>query len=233
MGFYFQDDFFEACMLLPEAAQDKAIASLVKYYFMGEDRPDLKGPTKMPLVAFRDRIDMSRDQSQRAKKPRSRKPKELASDSPDYEIQPIDEVQPEASRCITESEPDDSRMIAETEPLDSRTATEPVDTSDQNKNKSKSKKEINREINRETGASRRFVPPSRDQVCAYIRESGCSTVDPDAFIDHYSSNGWKVGRSSMKDWRATVRNWHRRNLEEARPKEVSVSATLADYASDF
>jgi hypothetical protein len=27
------------------------------------------------------------------------------------------------------------------------------------------------------------------------------------FYDHYESNGWKVGKNSMKDWKAAVRNW--------------------------
>jgi len=38
-------------------------------------------------------------------------------------------------------------------------------------------------------------------------------IDAGAFIDHYESNGWKVGRAQMKDWRAAVRNWCRRNTK--------------------
>ena len=32
-------------------------------------------------------------------------------------------------------------------------------------------------------------------------------MDPDRFVDYYISNGWRVGKNPMKDWRATVRTW--------------------------
>lgn len=40
-------------------------------------------------------------------------------------------------------------------------------------------------------------------------------VDPEAFIAFYESNGWKVGKNSMKDWRAAVRTWEKR--EDRKP----------------
>ena len=58
-------------------------------------------------------------------------------------------------------------------------------------------------------ARTRFVHPSVEEVAEYIREKGYS-VDAEAFIDYYESNGWKVGRQSMKDWKAAVRTWERR-----------------------
>jgi hypothetical protein len=31
------------------------------------------------------------------------------------------------------------------------------------------------------------------------------------FVDHYTSNGWKIGgRAAMVDWRAAFRNWVRK-----------------------
>lgn len=55
---------------------------------------------------------------------------------------------------------------------------------------------------------RRFTPPTRDEVQAYIQENRYS-VDADKFIDFYVSKGWMVGRNKMKDWKAAVRNWAR------------------------
>ncbi|WP_373650583.1 hypothetical protein [Schlesneria sp. DSM 10557] len=52
----------------------------------------------------------------------------------------------------------------------------------------------------------RFVKPTATEVSAYCREIS-STINPQKFVDHYESNGWKVGRNAMKDWRAAVRNW--------------------------
>ena len=52
----------------------------------------------------------------------------------------------------------------------------------------------------------RFSPPTVDEVKAYCIEKGFD-IDPDRFVDYYTSNGWKVGKNPMKDWKAAVRSW--------------------------
>ena len=32
---------------------------------------------------------------------------------------------------------------------------------------------------------------------------------PERFMDYYTANGWRLGKSEMKDWKAVVRNWER------------------------
>lgn len=59
---------------------------------------------------------------------------------------------------------------------------------------------------------KKFTPPTQQQVEDYCFEKGYS-IDAAYFIDYYTSNGWRVGKNSMKDWRATVRNWARREKE--------------------
>jgi len=54
----------------------------------------------------------------------------------------------------------------------------------------------------------RFVKPTLEEITAYCRERK-NKVDPDKFLSYYESNGWKVGRNPMKDWKAAVRNWER------------------------
>lgn len=56
----------------------------------------------------------------------------------------------------------------------------------------------------------RFSAPTVDEVRAYAQEKGYN-VDPEHFVDYYTSNGWRVGRNPMKDWRATVRTWASRD----------------------
>lgn len=51
-----------------------------------------------------------------------------------------------------------------------------------------------------------FSKPTVEEVAAYCRERS-NSVDPQAFVDHYESNGWVVGRTAMKDWKAAVRTW--------------------------
>ena len=60
-----------------------------------------------------------------------------------------------------------------------------------------------------------FVKPTLYDVQIYCAERG-NTIDPQAFIDFYESNGWMVGKNRMKDWKAAVRTWESRNT--ARPK---------------
>ena len=57
-------------------------------------------------------------------------------------------------------------------------------------------------------AASRFTPPTVDEVRAYCQERK-NNVDPERFVDYYTSNGWKVGKNPMKDWKAAVRTWER------------------------
>lgn len=63
-----------------------------------------------------------------------------------------------------------------------------------------------------------FVPPSLSEVKAYCQERN-NGVDPEAFIDFYESKGWKVGNQRMKDWRAAVRTWEKRDNRASPQKE--------------
>lgn len=56
----------------------------------------------------------------------------------------------------------------------------------------------------------KFVKPTKQQVDDYCRELKV-TFDSEKFIDYYESKGWYVGKSPMKDWKATVRNWLRQD----------------------
>jgi len=64
----------------------------------------------------------------------------------------------------------------------------------------------------------RFVPPTETEVSDYCRERG-KGVDPERWYSHYTSNGWRVGRNPMRDWRAAVRTWERNELSRDNPNE--------------
>lgn len=64
----------------------------------------------------------------------------------------------------------------------------------------------------------RFTPPSLDDVSSYIKEKGYN-VDPESFVDFYTSKGWKIGKDTMKDWRAAVRTWARRDNKPKAQKD--------------
>lgn len=66
---------------------------------------------------------------------------------------------------------------------------------------------------RTTRASVNFIPPTIEQVKSYCLQRR-NNVDAEAFVDHYASKGWVVGKVKMKDWQAAVRTWERNNKEQ-------------------
>lgn len=68
----------------------------------------------------------------------------------------------------------------------------------------------NNKTNNKTNKGGRFTPPSVEQVMEYCnhRQNG---INAQNFIDFYQSKGWKVGKSKMKDWKASVRTWETNN----------------------
>ena len=62
----------------------------------------------------------------------------------------------------------------------------------------------------------KFSPPSVEDVKAYCMERG-NKINPEHFIDFYASKGWLVGKTKMKDWRASLRTWERNNSSAQQP----------------
>lgn len=73
-------------------------------------------------------------------------------------------------------------------------------------------------------SKKRFRPPTVEEVEAYCFERN-NKVDAERFVDYYTANGWKVGKNPMKDWKAAVRNWERKD-----PPDNVVSMTKGQQA---
>ena len=58
----------------------------------------------------------------------------------------------------------------------------------------------------------RFKKPSFDEVNNYCLERK-NNIDANAFLDFYQSKNWMVGKNKMKDWKACVRTWERRDVK--------------------
>ena len=63
----------------------------------------------------------------------------------------------------------------------------------------------------------RFVKPTIEEVRAYCAERN-NGVDAQRWYDYYESNGWKVGRNPMKDYKAAIRTWERKDGEKSNAK---------------
>lgn len=68
-------------------------------------------------------------------------------------------------------------------------------------------------IKQEDGSKKRFVRPTIEEIRSYCLERR-NSVDPQKFFDHYESNGWRVGKNSMKSWQAAVRTWEKNDYEQ-------------------
>jgi len=55
-----------------------------------------------------------------------------------------------------------------------------------------------------------FEKPVLGDVVEYCNERK-NNINPISFMSHYESNGWKVGKNLMKDWKAAVRTWEKNN----------------------
>ena len=77
----------------------------------------------------------------------------------------------------------------------------------------------------------RLIPPTLEEVRAYAAQRG-DPLDPEAFMDYYTANGWKVGRNPMKDWKAAVRTWARKEQAHGAGIRSTDPAAATDAAAE-
>jgi hypothetical protein len=59
--------------------------------------------------------------------------------------------------------------------------------------------------------AKKTIPPTLEMVREYCSERK-NNVDPEQFIDAYTSKGWMIGKNRMKDWQAAVRLWEKNSI---------------------
>lgn len=101
--------------------------------------------------------------------------------------------------CITNYEKYQSCNTETGTEISTETGTETIRKRVQNKNEKNEK-------NKSKEESKRFMPPTIFEVKGYMDEIGYKG-NPQKFVDHYTANGWYVGKNKMKDWKAAVRTW--------------------------
>ena len=78
------------------------------------------------------------------------------------------------------------------------------------------KKEIDKEKSVPKALPTKFEKPTKKELKDFALQEHLRTDLIDEFFDYYDSNGWKVGRNPMKNWKASYRNWCRNQYD--RPK---------------
>ena len=84
----------------------------------------------------------------------------------------------------------------------------------------KIEKEIDSSAKSTTTKRKRFEKPTLSEIKQYCIERN-NNVNAEQFYDYYESNGWKVGKNSMKDWKAAVRTWERSEYRKPTVKKNS------------
>jgi hypothetical protein len=79
--------------------------------------------------------------------------------------------------------------------------------------------DINIVLEQKAKKPKRFSKPPVDDVRQYMAELSMNDMSQ-RFVDYYESNGWKVGKNPMKDWKAAVRTWKQQNNDK-QPKQES------------
>lgn len=70
---------------------------------------------------------------------------------------------------------------------------------------------------KETKIQKLFIPPKVEEVAEYCEERQ-NGINAQYFVDYYQSKGWYVGKSKMKDWKASVRTWEQNCKKEEKPQ---------------
>ena len=77
---------------------------------------------------------------------------------------------------------------------------------------------------KETAKTKRFIKPTIEEIEKYCieRKNG---VNATKFFNYYEANGWKVGKNSMKNWKAAVRTWEQNNYDKGGNNHATISAS--------
>jgi DNA-binding Lrp family transcriptional regulator len=78
---------------------------------------------------------------------------------------------------------------------------------------------VKKEIYKEKSALR-FIKPTIEELETYIKEKKYC-IDALKFYSYYESNGWKVGKNKMTNWKAALVTWEKNNKERNSDKKKS------------
>lgn len=212
MAVTIQDEMWEAAKTLNERQCDAFIAALVRYAFEGTEPP--KGSKIYPMfVLCKSRLDMSKrgieqakqDAEARRESARRAANARWAKDADAMRAHDADAMQPHDPPCNAYEE----RGGGVRSGGDNTPPNPPEGESAKKRTK--------------------FVRPTPEQVDAYIAEMGYSGFDGEQFCAHYDSNGWKVGKAPMKDWRAAVVTWAKGRNSRRSSKASKFEAATERY----
>lgn len=63
-----------------------------------------------------------------------------------------------------------------------------------------------------------FIKPTIEEIQEYLYTHNITNVNAEEFFYYYESNGWKVGKNKMKNWKATINRWKNSEYNNKKPQ---------------
>ena len=92
---------------------------------------------------------------------------------------------------------------------------------------------VKEQVKEQVKKNRGFTPPNLEECMSTFEEAGSTTDEGEKFFNFYTSKGWLVGKSKMKDWKAAARNWIKRNNNEQRNTTTSKTSPSRDEFDNY
>jgi hypothetical protein len=77
-----------------------------------------------------------------------------------------------------------------------------------------------------------FKKPNVLEIKDYCLERN-NNIDADSFFDFYESKNWFVGKNKMKDWKASIRTWERRNKDKSNKSKIKTQVSEWEKAKKY
>lgn len=179
--FTFYRSYYEAMKILPKKEQT-AVMLAIAAYALDNEEPKLDGTSAAIFMLVKPTLDAGRRKAMGGNKGTPKKDSEKISGSSKKDSEKISESSKKDGEKEKEGEIE-KEVEVEVEVEVENECLSPLPPS-------------------------KFAKPTLEEVRAYCQERR-NNVDPQRFLDHYTSNGWMVGKNPMKDWKAAVRNWEK------------------------
>lgn len=200
-SFLLYRSFAEVMAELPDAEAGKLYKAIAAYALDGEE-PELSGYLAGYFRLIKPQLDANNNRYKNGLKG-GRPKKETTGNK---EEKPVE----------TAEETDGNE---EEKPKENQNETTPQPNENENENENVN---VNNKGSGAKSPRSRFKAPTREEVKQYAAENKLA-LNVDNFMDYYESNGWKVGKNPMKDWKATARRWSRENRAQEPKRDESIN----------
>lgn len=209
----FADDLIAAEELTYEE-KGRLFEAVILYASTGE-KPNLPGNERFVFPWMKARIDREREGIEERKEVR-KKAAQSRWNKPEEDTEECKSVQTDANDASAYQD-------MQTD------ANDAIKKEERRKNKEERIKK--KEESESKRACARFTPPTEEEVEDYCRENTLH-VNAQRFVTFYASKGWKVGKESMKDWRAAVRGWALRDSQERQQVQDGKPKLMSSYSAE-